>query len=271
MRSVGQAVRHWIAGGLRNSRISALNQNDDHLSRSLRRLISKTTGRISNHGTIRYHESMAGTIFTYRRIFAQIQQLGISELVEVGPGPRSVVASANALLSKRLLYSAFEANRVFADSLRAFCDDLGLIEHIRNDIFTLDRKGSNTECLVFEHSLEDWFLYHLNNSAPYGMQETMISPKTIDLDLVNVKEQFGKFLNTAIAGLAQSRFGAIVFHHYVDSDNNESARQIVDMVAIMSPVFSEFANAGWTEIVTCHQRSLPLERWVVYRRANGGA
>lgn len=100
-------------------KIDLLSPHDDiaHESHTLNSSFSKMRNLISDSGARQYCQSTSETIFTYRTLLGELQQRGISQIIEVGPGLVSVVAFANALLHKRLLYSAFEANQMFSDSL----------------------------------------------------------------------------------------------------------------------------------------------------------
>lgn len=223
--------------------------------------------RITDQSAREYHKSRKATVLKFHEIISGLQQNSITRLVEVGPGPVSVVALANALLKRPMFYCAFEENVPFSAQLSALCNGLRLRSDVRNAIFSSWTNGTSSECLIFEHSLEDWFLKNYEMRSEIDVTFRKPSGSAPDFLI-----EFQDFLFRVISRLAASSYGCIIFHHYIYQNCDDEMRNDLDMVACSTTVFDRFEDAGWRCMDLLEPADgAPVNRWIICRRSCDGA
>ncbi len=189
-------LTHWFTGVKSPCQQS---QFVTHMDWLINLSFAASIARISDYWVREQHQSKKVTVLRYRYILAQLQKMNALKIIEVGPGPASIIALANVLLKRHMLYYAAEENPLFAVQLNNYCTDLRLNSEIKNEPFTCNSNGADFDCLVFEHSLEDLYLRECNIQNRNDVEHSGICYHQEDLT-----SEFSKFLESTISVLSVS-------------------------------------------------------------------
>lgn len=213
--------------------------------------------RSPDHAATEYVSLMAQTVDIYRRLFVRLQDDGIHEVLEVGPGAISLPAIGNAMLPRPLRYVALEPDTCMHARLSEFCRGMGTDVTLLPECYDARTDGTDARCVVFEHSLEDMFL--ASATTPLGQAGPVDPPSVPSCE---------GFVRSVLRQSAESEFGAIVFHHYRVPFLSPSIRAYLD--PRVSQVLAErgaFESSGlWRRIDVSHSQRLADEVWRVYVR-----
>lgn len=180
-----------------------------------------------------------GTALVYSKWLKLLSKARFTKIVEVGPGPFSVVALAikASFLTKAMRYYAVENDLEAADELAAFFASIGLKYKLILDTFRAPHDiccGDNS-IICFEHSLDDLLIkeFSLTADAPTNTWQGVIAEQV----KMGVEEQamvsyIGDLLTSLIMWSEQSQSCFIIHHHYCADYRGDVVRESLDSLVI---------------------------------------